>query len=147
MAAEEQVASPVEDRTYAEPPSTRVTGPVLAAISNEMVRVYKEQFGRGPTKVRTNFSGPDVIVCILEETFTPAERNLLAMGEGGRLRDTRLFFQHATETEFKRIVQDATGRQVLSFIGGIDVEHDVAAELFTLEPLASAGADALPSAR
>ena len=26
---------------------------MLSTISNEMVRLYKEQFGRGPTKTRT----------------------------------------------------------------------------------------------
>jgi Na+-translocating membrane potential-generating system (MpsC) len=43
----------------------------LLEISNEMVRIYKEQFGRGPTKVRTNYAGPDTLVCLLEHTFTP----------------------------------------------------------------------------
>lgn len=49
----------------------------LSAI-NEMVRLYNEQFGRGPTKTRTNWAGCDVLVVTLEETFTPAERSLRA---------------------------------------------------------------------
>ena len=53
----------------------------LQEISHEMVRIYKDQFGRGPTKVRTNYAGRDALVCLLEQTFTPAERNLQAMGE------------------------------------------------------------------
>jgi uncharacterized protein YbcI len=48
----------------------------LSALSNAIVRIYKEQFGRGPTKVRSHFAGPDTLVCLLEHTFTPAERNL-----------------------------------------------------------------------
>src|SRR3954451_3976914 len=71
-----------------------------ANISREMVRLYKEQFGRGPTKARTEFAGPDVVVSTLEESFTPAERKLAEMGEHQRLRDTRLYFQFATEKEF-----------------------------------------------
>ena len=47
---------------------------VFAEISREMVRLYKEQFGRGPTKARTNFAGPDIVIVTLEDTFTPAER-------------------------------------------------------------------------
>lgn len=27
----------------------------------QMVRLYKEQFGRGPTKVRTDFAGPGLL--------------------------------------------------------------------------------------
>jgi hypothetical protein len=70
---------------------------VRAGISREMVRLYKEQFGRGPTKARTEFAGPDIVICTLEDTSTPAEKRLAEMGEHQRLRDTRLYFQHATK--------------------------------------------------
>ena len=30
---------------------------LLSQISNEMVRLYKEQFGRGPTRARTYWCG------------------------------------------------------------------------------------------
>lgn len=63
----------------------------LSELSNAMVRIYKQQFGRGPTKVRSDFAGPNTVVCLLENTFTPAEKNLQAMGEHQRLRDTRMF--------------------------------------------------------
>ncbi len=63
---------------------------VQMAVSNAMVRLYKEQFGRGPTKARTNFAGPDTIVCTLEDSMTPAERNMVALGDHQRLRDGRV---------------------------------------------------------
>ena len=66
---------------------------MLSAISNEMVRIYKDQFGRGPTKTRTDWAGGDVLVVTLEETFTPAERTLQRMGKHQELRDLRLLFQ------------------------------------------------------
>jgi len=53
---------------------------ILSAISNEMVRIYKAQFGRGPTKTRTNWAGPEILVVTLEEALTPAERSLLKTG-------------------------------------------------------------------
>jgi uncharacterized protein YbcI len=108
--------------------------PMTLAISTAMVRLYKEKFGRGPTKARTNFAGPDILICTLRETLTPAERNLAAMGEHQRLRDVRMFFQHACEAEFREIVERETGRKVEAFISGLDTEQDVAAELFYLEP-------------
>ena len=83
----------------------------LHEISFAMVQIYKDQFGRGPTKVRTNYAGPDMIVCILEHTFTPAERNLQRMGEHQRLRDIRLLFQYAEEARFIEPVQRITGRR------------------------------------
>ncbi|MGN6216693.1 MAG: Na-translocating system protein MpsC family protein [Solirubrobacterales bacterium] len=106
---------------------------VRAEISREMVRLYKELFGRGPTKARTEFAGPDIVVCSLENTFTPAERSLAEMGEHQRLRDTRMYFQSATSDRFREIVERVTGRRVRAFISGIDPNVDVCAEVFYLE--------------
>jgi uncharacterized protein YbcI len=106
---------------------------ILAEISREMVRLYKEQFGRGPTKARSNFAGPDTLICTLENTFTPAERRLAEMGEEQRLRDTRLYFQHATEKQFCETVERVLGRRVRAFISGLDTGKDVSAEVFYLE--------------
>jgi uncharacterized protein YbcI len=107
---------------------------VQMAVSNAMVRLYKEQFGRGPTKARTHFAGPDVLVSTLENSMTPAERSLVAMGEHQRLRDTRLFFQHAMESEFRGAVEQLTGRKVRAFVSGMDTGQDVSTEVFYLEP-------------
>lgn len=106
---------------------------VRAEISREMVRLYKELFGRGPTKARTEFAGPDIVICSLENTFTPAERSLAEMGEHQRLRDTRMYFQSATSEKFREIIERVTGRKVRAFISGIDAEKDVCAELFYLQ--------------
>ena len=106
----------------------------LSAVSNEMVRLYKEQFGRGPTKTRTDWAGPDVIVVTLEQTFTPAERSLQRMGEHQRLRDLRLLFQYAEVERFCEPVEAATGRKVRAFISGIDTVADIATEMFVLHP-------------
>jgi uncharacterized protein YbcI len=115
---------------------------VLNAISNEMVRIYKEQFGRGPTKTRTMWAGSDILLVTLEETFTPAERRLAKMGEHGRLRDLRLLFQYAEVKEFCEPVERLTGRKVRAFISGIDTESDLASEMFVLYP---SGAEDGPS--
>jgi uncharacterized protein YbcI len=107
---------------------------VMAEISREMVRLYKEQFGRGPTKARTNFAGPDIVIVTLEETFTPAEQRLAEMGEHQRLRDTRLYFQHAIEDEFRSVIERISGRKVRAFNSAVDTETDVCVEVFHLVP-------------
>ena len=56
------------------------------------VRLYNDQFGRGPNRVRTYWCGDDILTTVLEDMLTPAERNLAALGEHQRLRDTRMFF-------------------------------------------------------
>ena len=106
----------------------------LSAISNEMVRIYKDQFGRGPTKTRTQWAGPDLLIVTLEQTFTPAERKLRELGEHGRLRDLRMLFQYADASVFCGPVERLTGRLVRAFISGIDTEADIASEMFVLHP-------------
>jgi uncharacterized protein YbcI len=107
---------------------------VRAEISREMVRLYKEQFGRGPTKTKTDFAGPDIVVCTLEDSFTPAERRLAEMEEHQRLRDTRLYFQHATKGDFIEVIEKILSRKVRAFNSSIDTHTDVSIEVFHLEP-------------
>ena len=45
-----------------------------------MVGLIREHVGRGPTKARTIHSGK-VVLCVLEETMTKAERTLVSAGE------------------------------------------------------------------
>lgn len=118
----------------AQRPDETQHGGLLSAISSEMVRLYKQRFGRGPTKTRTNWAGPDVLVVTLEQTFTPAEHSLRELGEHKELRDLRLLFQYAQVDVFCAPIEKLTGRKVKAFISGIDTDADVATELFMLHP-------------
>jgi uncharacterized protein YbcI len=73
---------------------------MLKGISDAMVGLYKDQFGRGPTQTRTEWAGADTIVVTLEQTLTRAERHLVAHDEHERLRDLRTYFQYAFVAEF-----------------------------------------------
>jgi uncharacterized protein YbcI len=106
----------------------------MLEIANAMVRLYKEGFGRGPTKARAQFAGPDTLVVMLEHTLTVAERNQLVMGELERLRAARQLFQTAFEAEFRAVVERTLARKTLAFVSGLDPARDLAVELFTLEP-------------
>jgi uncharacterized protein YbcI len=114
-------------------PDNRIQGQT-AQISNEMVRLYKNLFGRGPTQARTSYAGPDTILVTLENSLTPAEQTMAAMGEHQRLRDIRLFFQHARADDFRCAIEQITGRRVRAFVSGMDTEQDVSSELFYLHP-------------
>ena len=78
---------------------------------------------------------------VLENTLTPAERNLVRMGEHERLRETRMFFQYASVREFCEPVERITGRKVRAFISGIDTEIDgLTVETFILHPVGASDA-------
>jgi len=106
----------------------------MLEIANAVVRLYKDAFGRGPTKARAQFAGHDVLVVMLENSLTVAERNLVAMEEHDRLREGRMFYQRMLESELRAIVEQTLGRRTVAFISGIDTRRDVAVEVFTLEP-------------
>jgi uncharacterized protein YbcI len=108
---------------------------VVALISREMVRIYKDQFGRGPTKVKTNWAGQDTVVVTLEDTLTHAERSLLKLGYHDKLRDVRTTFQYASVEQFCEPVERLTKRKVRSFVSGLDTMTDgLSIELFVLHP-------------
>jgi uncharacterized protein YbcI len=109
-------------------------GTMLSALSNEMVALYKTQLGRGPTKVRSHWAGADALLVTLEDSLMPAEARLVEMGEHGRLRDTRTFFQYATATEFIEVAERLTKRRVRAFVSGIDTAADVSSEVFYFVP-------------
>jgi uncharacterized protein YbcI len=109
----------------------------LQELTNAMVRLYKELFGRGPTKARTDYAGPDTLISTIQNSLTPAERNMIELGEDQRVREIRMFFQQASNTEFRDTVEQITGRKVWSFVSGIDTEEDVSSEVFYLEPIPS----------
>jgi uncharacterized protein YbcI len=108
--------------------------PELQAISNAMVRLHKEQFGRGPTNARSHFAGPDILVCMLQDILLPAERKMVELGAPERVRDTRIAFQAATEAEFVTAVEGIVDRKVRAFASGIDPHANTAFETFYFEP-------------
>jgi len=114
-----------------------------------MVALHKEQFGRGPTRARSDFAGPDVLVSVLENVLLPAERKMVAMGQQDRVRDSRTSFQAATADEFVTTVERILGRKVRAFASGIDPDSDIVFETFYFKSSDSDGSGnaALPVER
>lgn len=107
----------------------------LGFVAREMVRLFKEQFGRGPVKSVARWAGPDTIVCVLEETFSPAERKLIDLGQHQAVREMRAVLEHATVPEFVAPVEECTGRKVRGFTSAVDtVANGLAIETWTLHP-------------
>src|SRR4029079_912722 len=103
----------------------RTGGNAMQAVSNAMVRLHKEQFGRGPTIARSHFAGPDTLVCTLEDTLLPAERTMVEMGEHQRVREARMFLQVASQDQFVAAVEELVSRKVRAFASAIDPDPGV----------------------
>jgi uncharacterized protein YbcI len=106
-------------------------GQMRSAISREMTRLHSEYYGRGPTKVKTHITD-DLVVAVLEETFTRAERTLIDRGEKDAIQNIRRRFQQQMKDEFTSVIEQATGRKVRAFLSETNLEQDVSCEIFLL---------------
>lgn len=111
------------------------SGRLMTAVSNALVALHKEQFGRGPTGARSYLAGPDMLICQLDDALLPAEHALVEMGEQQRVRDARLFMQVATADRFRAKIEELVGRKIYSFVSALDADRAIAYEIFVFEPI------------
>jgi uncharacterized protein YbcI len=106
-------------------------GEVRATISKEIVRLQAEYYGKGPTKAKT-YIVEDLVVVVLEESFTRAEKTLAERGEKDAIEHIRRRFQQQMAEDFTSVVEQATGRKVRVFLSETNIDHDVSVETFLL---------------
>ena len=113
--------------------SSHTHGDVLTAISDGLVGLLKEFYGRGPTRTKTYYED-DLVVCLLRGGFTRVEQTLLDGGRGEAVIRQRMEFQELMRARFEQVIQDATGRQVIGFMSGNQQDPDIMCEVFVLDP-------------
>src|SRR3954454_25356417 len=106
-------------------------GEMRATISREIVRLQAEYYGKGPTRAKT-YIVEDLVVVVLEESFTRAEKTLAERGERGAIQEIRRRFQQHMAESFTNVVEQATGRKVRVFLSETDIARDVSVEMFLL---------------
>lgn len=117
-----------------EPPTTsRAHGDVLTAISDGLVSLLKEFYGRGPTRTKSYYQD-DLVVCLLRGGFTRVEQTLLEGGRGSSVIQQRMDFQDVMRARFQGVIEDATGRRVIGFMSGNQQDPDIMCEVFILAP-------------
>ncbi len=116
-------------------PTTRSAthGDVLSAISDGLVALLKEFYGRGPTQAKTYYHD-DLVVCVLRGGFTRVEQTLLEGGRGAAVIEQRMAFQDVMRDRFEAVVERATGRPVVGFMSGNQQAPDMICEVFVLSP-------------
>ena len=106
---------------------------VLLEVSNAMVRIYKEQFGRGPTRARTYWTGPDLLTTVLEDTLTRAERSWWRWASTSGCETRGPSSSTPRPRQFCDPVERITGRTVRAFVSGIDTQVEgLSIEAFVL---------------
>ena len=121
-------------------------GEILTAISDGLVALLKDYYGRGPTQTKTYYQD-DLVVCLLRGGFTRVEQTLLDGGRGHAVIQQRMEFQEVMRERFEAVITQATGRDVIGFMSGNQQDPDMICEVFILTPTDLVDDAELPSAR
>jgi uncharacterized protein YbcI len=129
-----------EPRQRGQPVSSQDTrspapshGEVLTAISDGMVGLIREFYGRGPTRTKSYFQD-DLVVCVLRGGFSQVEQTLLDGGRSEAVILQRMAFQDVMRDQFTGVIEKATGRRVIGFMSGNQQDPDLMCEVFVLAP-------------
>jgi uncharacterized protein YbcI len=116
-------------------------GHLLSAISNSIVHILRERYGRGPMKAKT-YALDDIIVVVLRAGgFTAAEQTMIDSGEPDRVVAMREDFQRVMAQDYKETIEELTHRRVLAFLSNAHVEPELTIEMFFVDrPLDGFGA-------
>jgi uncharacterized protein YbcI len=122
-----------ESASQAEHAARRRHGDELTAISDGLVALLKEFYGRGPTQAKSYYQD-DLVVCILRGGYTQVEQTLRDGGRGTAVIEQRMQFQELMRERFEAVIEGATGRRVIGFMSGNQQDPDLMCEVFVLDP-------------
>ena len=111
----------------------RSAGDIRTEISDGIVALLKEYYGRGPDRAKT-YVDDDLVVCLLRGGFTRVEQTLLEAGHTDDVIRQRMVFQDVMRDRFNDVVARATGRRVIGFMSGNQQDPDMLCEVFVLAP-------------
>jgi uncharacterized protein YbcI len=129
-----------EPRAVSSLPPPAIDGAVRSAISQAIVRIHADAYGKGATQAKT-YVWDNLVVCVLRDVLTVAERTLIDVNRADTVRDVRTTFQYSLEQSFRASIERLTGRRVLSFMSQVDPVNGLGVEVFVLEPVAGGGDD------
>jgi uncharacterized protein YbcI len=107
-------------------------GRLLSEITNRIVALMREHYGRGPIKAKT-YVLDNLIVCVLSDGLTPIEKTLLEGGQAERVLDIRRDFQRVMKARYGEMIESLTGRKMLAFLSQAHVEPDLTIEIFLMD--------------
>jgi uncharacterized protein YbcI len=127
-----------------QPPSEQRTplagGPLLAEISNRIVQMVREHYGKGPLRAKT-YMLDNLVVSVMQDGFTAIEKTMMGGGEQEQVLEMRRDFQRLMRERYTEMIERLTGRKVLAFLSQTHVEPDLTVEMFLMDgPLAGFGA-------
>jgi uncharacterized protein YbcI len=126
----------VTTHAEADPARQRVRserGLMLAAISNAVVRIHKQFYGKGPTKARAHLS-ESALVVVLESGLMRSERTLCERGQADTVVRARLTMQRSIEPELRAVIEGQLRRPVRSLMNALDPQNELEVVICILAP-------------
>jgi uncharacterized protein YbcI len=127
-----EAASRLTDPDWSAGVETERRPGMVAEISNAMVGLKKEFYGKGPTKAKT-YINDNYVFCVLQGGITRNEETLLAAGQENLVREYRLRFQEAMADATTEAIERLTGRKVLGYHSQIVFDPEHGFEIFVLD--------------
>ena len=124
--------NPLTQQDWTDGVETERRKSIHLEISNAMVGLKKQYYGKGPTKAKT-YINDNYVFCVLEGGLTKNEITLLQAGEEQLVRQYRLRFQEAVSELSTRAIEEITGRKVLGYHSQIVFDPEWAFEIFVLD--------------
>lgn len=107
-------------------------GELNATLTSALVGIQNQHLGRGPKSASTFHHG-NVVVTLMQDVMTPAERKLAQTGNAPAVAAMRHLYQEAMRSDFNDAVERHTGHKVIAFMSGNHIDPDMAAEIFVLD--------------
>jgi uncharacterized protein YbcI len=127
-----EAASRLTDPDWTSDVQTERRPGLLAEISNAIVGLKKEFYGKGPTKAKT-YINDNYVFCVMQGGITRNEETLIAAGEEMLVREYRLRFQEAMADATTEAIERLTGRKVMGYHSQIVFQPEHAFEIFVLD--------------
>jgi uncharacterized protein YbcI len=117
-------------QTAGEPGEPRLA--MLQKLSKEAAKLQRTAFGKGPETVKSYFID-DLLLIVMRDSLTIAEKTMLEFGQGDLVRQFRQTFENEMTKRFTDMVEDVTGRSVLTYQSQIMFHPDVVVEMFVFD--------------
>jgi uncharacterized protein YbcI len=108
----------------------------LSQVCGEVAAVFRRAWGRGPVRTTAHWAGPAILVVLLENGHTDAEKTMRAAGHIQELLGGRHLLQVLIEDDLKACVERILGRRVETMLSATRLDPDLSAEIFMLAPSA-----------
>lgn len=105
---------------------------LTATISREVVGLLKSITGRGPTRARTHVLA-DCVVVLMREAHTVSEQSMADAGRERTVAQSRLDLSEDQRARFIAVVEQTTGRRVISFLTSSHQEPSILVQVFVLD--------------